>query len=262
MLKPKDRVALALSGGKDSVTLLHILKEARRFPYSELVAVTIDEGIAEYRSEAIEIAKEYCDQLDVEHRIFSFKKLYGYALDEIANVARRKRKQFVCSYCGILRRRALNIAAREVGATKLVTAHNLDDEVQSMVMNLLRGDLSSMSKREHVSEGGEGLIPRVKPLCEVLEREVALYAFLRKIRMQSSSCNYLETSLRSDVRRFLNKLEDKHHGMKFTVYRTFEKIQPHVKATKRYDGRCKICGEPTTRAICMACQTLKDLNLS
>lgn len=263
MLRPDDKVALALSGGKDSVSLLHILSGLeKRFPRSKMVAITIDEGIEGYRSEAVEIAEENCEKLDVEHHVYTFKGLYGYALDEIAYVARQKGKPFICSYCGILRRKALNVAAKKLNAAKLVTAHNLDDEVQSMVMNLLRGDLASLSREEHELDEGEELIPRVKPLREVPEREVALYAFLKKIRFQSLRCNYLETSLRSDVRGFLNTLETKHPGMKFTIYRSFEKIKPLLRSSeKRGLNLCRICGEPTTREVCMACQTLKDLGL-
>lgn len=263
MLRPTDRVALALSGGKDSVSLLHIMSRLEeKFPMSELVAITIDEGIAGYRSEAVEIARENCEKLSVEHHIYSFKRLYGYTLDEIADAARRRGKQFICSYCGILRRKALNLAAREVNANKLATAHNLDDEVQSMMMSLLRGDVVSMSRGKNDSEGEEGLVPRIKPLCEVPEREVALYAFLRKIRFQSLPCLYLETSLRSDIRRFLNALESKHPGMKFSAYRSFEKIRPQLRfSEERSLGRCRICDEPAARDICMACQTLRDLEL-
>lgn len=262
MLKPNDRIALALSGGKDSVSLLHIMRRLEEsFPQSKMVAITIDEGIASYRSEAVEIAEENCEKLDVEHRVYSFKKLYGYTLDEIADSAKQKDKPFICSYCGILRRKALNVSAKELEATNLVTAHNLDDEVQSMLMNLIRGDMTSMSRGED-DLVREGLVPRVKPLCEVPEREVALYAFLKKIRFQSLPCPYLETSLRSDVRRFLNMLESKHPGIKFTVYKSFEKMLSRMKLSEeRSLGSCRICGEPAARDICMACQTLKDLGL-
>lgn len=260
MLKPDDKVALALSGGKDSVSLLHILSRLEeRFPKSRLVAVTIDEGIGVYRSEAVEIAKETCKNLGVEHHVYSFKTLYGCTLDEIADAAKQREKPFICSYCGILRRKALNLAARNVGGTKLATGHNLDDEVQSMMMNLLRGDVSRMLvKEENVT--GIDLIPRIKPLCEVPEREVALYAFLKHARFQSLPCPYLETSLRNDVRKFLNTLEAKHSGMKFTLYRSFEKIRPQFKSAEEYNlNHCKVCGEPTTEQVCMACQILQEL---
>jgi len=263
LLKPNDRVALALSGGKDSVSLLHIMSRLEeQFPRSDIVAITIDEGIEGYRSEALEIAKENCDLLDVEHRIYPFKRLYGCSLDKIVKKARRCGKPFICSYCGILRRKALNIAAREVEATKIATAHNLDDEVQSMIINILRGDIARMSRGEYDLNNDKRLVPRIKPLCKIPEKEIALYAYLKNIRFQSLPCNYLETSLRNDVRRFLNMLEDKHSGMKFTIYRSFEKILSQLNySDKRVRGWCKICGEPTTRKICMACQTLKDLDL-
>ena len=198
----------------------------------------------------------------MEYHVYTFKSLYGYTLDEVAAAARRRGKSFICSYCGILRRKALNLAAKKLDVARLVTAHNLDDEVQSMVMNLLRGDLASMRRGEAEPEEGVELVPRVKPLREVPEREVALYAFLKEIRFQSLRCGYLETSLRSDVRRFLNALEAKHPGMKFAAYRSFEKIKPLLRPTENRDiSLCKLCGEPTARDVCMACQTLKDLGL-
>ena len=234
-----------------------------QYPRSELVAITIDEGITGYRSEALGIAKKCCEDLGIDHRVYSFQKFYGHTLDEIAAVAMRRGTPFICSYCGILRRKALNIAARKEKATKLATAHNLDDEVQSMVMNLLRGDLATMARVGSAPKAQVGLVPRIKPMCEIPEREVTLYAYLKKITFQSLPCQYLDTSLRSDVRRFLNQMEDKHPGMKFTLYRSFEKIRPHLQGIKqsRTQGWCEICGEPTTRNICMACYTLKQLDL-
>lgn len=265
MLKPNDRVAIALSGGKDSTSLLHILtKLEEKFPKSEIVAITIDEGIANYRSEAIEIAKENCNKLGIEHHTYTFETLYGYTLDAIAKKAKQKNKQFICTYCGVLRRKALNIAAREIKATKLATAHNLDDEVQSMLMNFLRGDMASASRyyrTENKRLEAEGLIPRIKPLCEIPEKDMALYAFIKNLRFQSLLCHYLGTSLRSDVRRFLNEFENKHPGMKFTVLKSFEKIRPFIKfSEKKGMGKCRICGEAAAKDICMACRILRDLD--
>lgn len=266
MLKPDDRIALALSGGKDSVSLLHMLSEIEeKFPKSQLVAITIDEGISGYRREAVRIAKENCARLGVEHQVYSFKELYGSSLDEIVKAAEKWEGELTsCSYCGVLRRRALNVAARELGATRLATAHNLDDEVQSMLMNLLRGDVSRINRAESVLGGTvPGFVQRAKPLCEVPEREVALYAFLRRIKFQTVPCPYLESSLRQDVRLFLNRLETKHGGMKFAVYRSFEKLRPYVDGVgKKEEFRsCEVCGEPTTGGVCRVCQLLRELRL-
>lgn len=76
MFRFDDRIAVAVSGGKDSVSLLHVLAKIElRHPKARLVAVTVDEGIRGYRDEALKIAAENCEKLDVEHRVVSFKEL-------------------------------------------------------------------------------------------------------------------------------------------------------------------------------------------
>ena len=143
-----DRIAVAVSGGKDSISMLHILAKTVRFhPKSSLVAVTVDEGIKGYRNEALDIAAANCEALGLEHRVISFKNLYGFTLDEIINSAgpKTERELTACAYCGVLRRRALNVVARGVHADKVATAHTLDDEVQTSLMNIFRGDITRLN---------------------------------------------------------------------------------------------------------------------
>lgn len=265
MLKPNDKIAVAVSGGKDSVALLHILHRIeKKFPKSKLLAITIDEGITNYRDEAIEIASENCQKLGVKHIIVSFKELYGHCLDEIIRVSRKTNGFAPCSYCGVLRRRALNIAAKRAGADKLVTAHNLDDEVQTMILNIIHGDALRIARVVPVLGNEDSqFVQRIKPLCKVPENEVALYAYLRKIRFQTTPCPYVSESLRNDIRNFLNRLEVKHSGTKFTIFRSFERIRPALKniVGQVQLWKCEICGEPTVGRICKPCQALKDIGL-
>ena len=126
MFSPADHIAVAVSGGKDSLTMLMILKKlSAKFTQTKITAVTVDEGIAGYREEAVDLAKEYCDKLDVDHEIVSFKELYGDGLDDF--LKGKTERMTACSYCGVFRRKAINIGAKRVGATKIATAHNLDD---------------------------------------------------------------------------------------------------------------------------------------
>jgi len=264
MLKPKDKIMVAVSGGKDSVTLLHILaKIESTFPEAELCVVTVDEGIKGYRDEALKAAVKNCQKLGVKQVIVSFKQMYSYELDEIVDMTKGKGLG-PCSYCGVLRRKSLNTAAREAGADKLATAHSLDDEVQTIMLNILHGDVSRTARVKPVLDAVHPeLIPRIKPLCQVPEREVALYAHFRGFDFQNTPCPYAGTALRNDVRTMLNGMEHRHPGTKFTIFRSMEKIRPALEAASEEMKirECKICGEPTTEEICRTCQILQELSV-
>jgi uncharacterized protein (TIGR00269 family) len=250
MFEWDSRIALGVSGGKDSLVLLQILHqiESNR-PKAELIAVCIDEGISKYRNEALRLTEKNCRKLDIEMHTLSFKELFHETMDQIAV---KERDLGACSYCGILRRKALNEAAKRVDADLLATGHNLDDMAQSVLLNILRGDTNRI---DAFNPGGQELgdyIRRVKPLCEVPERETTYYAFINNIDFQSIPCPYADEAMRSDVRRFLNQMEYKRPGTKFIVYQTGLKIRgaPEVRVM----NRCKVCGVLTPYEECRACQ--------
>lgn len=263
-----DRIAVAVSGGKDSISLLHILaKTEHAHPKSSLVAVTVDEGIKGYRNEALEIAATNCKTLGVEHHVVSFKRLYGFTLDEIIahRRAKDKRKLTACAYCGVLRRRALNVAAREVCANKVATAHTLDDEVQTSLMNIFRGDIARLFKENPATaEVHPLLVRKVKPFCEIAERESTLYAYVKKIRFQDTPCPYASEAMRNDIRTMLNRMEEKRAGTKYTVFKSMERIRPAlIEVVKKDDFQtCAECGEPASGSLCRTCEMLKEFQLT
>ena len=265
MFEFDDRIAVAVSGGKDSVSLLHVLaKIERSYPKTSLVAVTVDEGIKGYRDEALEIAVENCKKLGIEHHVVSFKKLYGYRLDEIVKSLKQKGESGLtpCAYCGVLRRKALNIAARSLKADKLATAHMLDDETQTILLNIFHGDVLRIAREKPVTdEAHPKLVRKVKPFCEIPEKETALYAYVKKIKFQSKPCPYASEALRNDVRLMLNRMEEKHAGIKFTIFKSIEKIRPALEDIASKEGlmECSECGEPTSERICKTCQMLKQV---
>jgi uncharacterized protein (TIGR00269 family) len=266
MLNFNDHLAVAVSGGKDSISLLHILSKMVRFrPKTSLTAVTIDEGIKGYRDEALEIATENCKKLEIPHHVVSFKKLFGFTLDEIISKARANRQTELtsCAYCGVLRRRALNVGARQVQANKIATGHTLDDEVQTMVMNIFRGDIMRLAKEKPItSEVHPLLIKKIKPFCEILENESALYAYVKKIPFQDTPCPYASEAQRNDIRVMLNYMEEKHAGTKFTVFKAFERIRPALEETvkKEVFKICCECGEPAALNLCKTCELLKHVS--
>jgi uncharacterized protein (TIGR00269 family) len=263
MLKFDDRLAVAVSGGKDSLSLLHILAKLRKFrPKTTLTAVTVDEGIEGYRDEALKIAAANCQKLQIPHHIVSFKELYGFTLDEIVQRARKTRQKDLtaCAYCGVLRRKAINFGARQAGARKVATAHTLDDEVQTALLNIFHGDIARLAKEQPVTcETTPLLVQKIKPLCEIPEKESALYAYVKKIQFQDTPCPYAGEALRNDIRGMLNVMEQKHAGTKFCVYNAMQRLRPAIEETVKHEDfrLCSECGEPSAQELCKACEMLR-----
>ncbi len=258
---PGDHVAVAMSGGKDSAVTLSILVETfGRRPDIKFTAITIDEGIEGYRNFSIPKVKELCDKLEVPHVVVSFKEGIGCTLDEML---KRERKEASCTYCGVFRRTLLNKKAREIGANKLATGHNLDDDAQTVLLNIMNGDTERLA-RLRPSRAQEGLVPRIKPLIDVPEREVALYAFLKGLPFHMGECPYARESLRGEIKDILNEFELKHPGTKYSVMRGFDNMVDCLK--EKYPqvplARCEICGEPGIKGVCQACKLKERIKIT
>jgi uncharacterized protein (TIGR00269 family) len=140
----------------------------------------------------------------------------------------------------------------------------LDDETQTILLNLLHGDALRIARVKPVlEETHPKFVRRVKPMCEVPEKEIALYAHLKQIEFQSAPCPYASTALRSDIRAMLNRMEKKHAGIKFALVRSVERIRPALEAAAKEVKLkdCTACGEPTTGKICKPCQMLQKLGI-
>jgi uncharacterized protein (TIGR00269 family) len=267
MIKYGERVAVGVSGGKDSLSLLYVLKkffdQHGRSSKDDLIAVTIDEGIGGYRDESLAIVKDFCARLGVQGRVLSYKDLFGVSMDE-AMVKRPSEKMSSCSICGTFRRRAIDLAAESVGADVVATAHNLDDQLQTFMINLLAGDVERigwMHPRPVQYAGGSGM-KKVKPFVELYEHEIAFYALQRNIPFQSEECPYMDESIRTDLREFFNRMEKEHPGIKNNAYASMMKVSEKLRmsaAEPRGDKKCTICGRDATGDICSVCRTVKVL---
>jgi uncharacterized protein (TIGR00269 family) len=230
LIRPGERIAVALSGGKDSTALLHLLAGiAPDLRDVTLTAVTIDEGIAGYRDATLRVAREVAARLGVEHRTIAFDEVSGSTLDAMVAAG----GDHPCSLCGIHRRRAIMDAAAELGATAVATGHNLNDEAQTVVMNCLRGDLPGFT-RSPVREPVDGGLRRIKPLFRIPEKEVALYGMRAGFLHELPECPYAGTALRSEVRRMVDRLEHLRPG-------TLERI---VRGQEEVAALCALAGRP------------------
>lgn len=256
LVPPGSRMAVALSGGKDSSVLLFLLNRLRdRLGITDLVAVTVDEGIAGYRDETMEAAGSLCQGLRIPSICISFNERFGETLDQML-VGREHR---ACSYCGTFRKRLLEEGARRAGASLMATGHCLDDEVQAAAMNVLRADIGRIT-RELPDKGRGPFIPRIKPLSGLMGREVALYAMLSGLYTELPECPYTPHALRAEVRGILNHLErDRPGAMRLMMqnYGSFRECMRR-KAPSLPLGRCLQCGAPASGESCRVCTLLRE----
>ncbi|MHA2040712.1 MAG: TIGR00269 family protein [Candidatus Thorarchaeota archaeon] len=262
MLREEDRIAVAVSGGKDSAVLMDVLFRIEQdFPNVELVPITIDEGIQGYRDKALEAAKNLTNNLGLKLEVRNFSSLFGQSLDEIVT-GRGKNSVGACSYCGVLRRRAINTAAKDLAADVVVTGHNLDDEAQTIIMNMMRGDSrrivrTSRSRAKPMS----GLVPRVKPIKELSERDIVAYTHHLSLPYHDVPCPYAVEAYRNDIREFLNRMEHKRPGTLLATLRSSESIAVAFEQNAGASNikTCETCGDPTSSRICKVCSMLEDL---
>lgn len=264
MIEYGDKVAVGVSGGKDSLSLLYVLKmlfDKHPNNGNELVAVTIDEGIKGYRDESLQIVKDFCAQLGIESKILSYQSLFGMDMDQ-AMIQRSSQKVSSCSICGTFRRRAIDIAAEAVGADIVATAHNMDDQLQTFMINLLAGDVERIGwiypeSVQYVQSG----MKKVKPFVEIYEYEIAFYALQRDIPFQSEECPYMNESIRTDLREFFNRLEKDHPGIKYNGYKSMTKVSKVLRSSipSSEIKKCSRCGHVSTGDICSVCKTLSIL---
>ena len=259
MVERGDRIAVALSGGKDSIVLLYVLHKIFRDRKDlEISAITIDEGIKGYREHTLDHAVKLTHDMGIQHVIKSFREGFGVSLDELTRI----KEHAACTLCGVLRKNLLNKTARELGADKLAIGHNLDDESQTIMMNYLRGDMDRL-KRMLPNVKQPGLVMRIKPLRSIPEKEVALYGFLNGLPVSMDECPYAGEALRNEIREMLNNYEVKHPGTKYSLLGGFETISEALRSPDTEILTCRICGEPGSEAVCKTCRLLgKTLEMS
>ena len=259
MIKHSDRIAVAVSGGKDSLSLLHIMNMLCGKHGSSVCAITIDEGIEGYREESLDMVRKFASQLNVEHKILSYEELYGVGLEDSLQL-RKDRKMSSCAICGTFRRRAIDIAAERVGANVIATAHNLDDVLQTFIINILAGDVERIGWTYPEPVGYADGLRKIKPFTEIYEHEIAFYALVNEIPFQGEECPHMNEGIRTEIREFLNRLEKEHAGIKYNAYNTMLKVAKRLKdSASKEHGKCIFCGRDSTNEICSVCSMMITL---
>ncbi|KAF6237727.1 hypothetical protein HO173_003928 [Letharia columbiana] len=202
-----ERVAIGASGGKDSTVLASVLKTLNeRYHYGlNLLLLSIDEGIKGYRDDSLETVKRNAVQYDMPLEIVGYDELYGWTMDQVVSQIGKKGN---CTYCGVFRRQALDRGAARLGINHVVTGHNADDIAETVMMNLLRGDLPRLARATSiVTASAASDIKRSKPLKYAYEKEIVLYAHHKGLDYFTTECIYSPEAFRGSARTLIKSLE-------------------------------------------------------
>ncbi|KAK9497035.1 hypothetical protein O3M35_012825 [Rhynocoris fuscipes] len=259
LFKRGDLVAVAASGGKDSTVLAYVLKLLNeKYDYGlKLVLLSIDEGITGYRDDSLETVKQNRDDYEMPLKVLSYEDLYGWTMDAIVQQIGKKNN---CTFCGVFRRQALDRGAAMLNVDVLATGHNADDLAETVIMNVLRGDIARLQRCTAIKTESEGSIPRVKPLKYTYEKEIVMYAYFKRLVYFSTECIYAPNAYRGHARAFLKDLEKIRPSAIIDIIHSGEQLtlKDNVQIPKR--GVCIQCGFVSSQKICKACVLLEGLN--
>jgi uncharacterized protein (TIGR00269 family) len=251
MFRRDDRVLVAVSGGKDSLSLWDILWRLGYEADGLYIGLGIDGGIG-YSDESQRLTEAFATERNLKLQVVSVPQEHSETIPEMAQRTHRGRGK-PCAVCGLTKRHIMNRVAREGKYAILVTGHNLDDEAATLLGNTLNWQAGYLTRQGPVLEADQpGLARKAKPLCRIYEREMAAYALLRGIAYIYEECPYAEGAKSIYYKELLNKLEADRPGAKLSFYVSFLEAKEGGLFTAQADPEveklhtCPSCGQPTT----------------
>lgn len=259
LFQPGERVAIGASGGKDSTVLAYVMKTLNeRHNYGlDLFLLSIDEGITGYRDDSLETVKRNEVQYGLPLKVVSYQELYGWTMDAIVQKIGLKSN---CTFCGVFRRQALDRGAAMLKVDKIVTGHNADDIAETVLMNILRGDIARLKRCTAITTGSEGTIPRSKPFKYTYEKEIVMYAYFKKLDYFSTECIYSPNAYRGHARAFLKDLESVRPSVIIDIIYSGDTLSVKEEVKMPVQRRCERCGYIASQELCKACILLEGLN--
>jgi uncharacterized protein (TIGR00269 family) len=256
MFVPGERVLVAVSGGKDSLSLWDILL---RLGYAtEGIYINLGIPHLSYSDVSQQKVEQFAAQHGTAFRVVNVKNEYGQTIPE---AARRKRGRSPCSTCGLVKRHIMNQVAREGGFAVLATGHNMDDEAAVLFQNSLHWATGYLARQAPALPASRpGLVRKVKPLIRLYEREMAAYALVRGIDYVYEECPYSRGATTLFYKVLLNQLEEVSPGAKQTFYLNFLQARAEGRLLPQTANEvemhpCPRCGQPTTVPdLCAFCR--------
>jgi len=273
LLEKGDKIAIAISGGKDSCLLLHWLaKFAKKIPNIKLVAIHAFRGDG-YSAKLMQSCEEMCKEAGVELHVASFSKELDVTFLDVVNIT-KKTGANRCSVCGVFRRRILDSAAKKLGCNKLATGHNLTDEAQSYLMNFIRGDVGPFGHLGPISlPKRKGFVQRIRPLRDLPEEDIRQYVNLKKWTYNPAPCPCRIGSMRHNMIVVMDALKQARPSAEQSIVSSGDKIRALAinrsartlsSASLKKDEKlastllrkCKLCKNSCSGEICRVCQLL------
>jgi uncharacterized protein (TIGR00269 family) len=262
MFSPQERVLVAVSGGKDSLSLWDILLRLGYLADGLYIGLGIDGGFG-YSDQSQQMAEKFAAERSVRLQVVSVAKEYGETIPQLAGRSQRGFDK-TCSVCGMTKRHIMNRIACQGDYHVLVTGHNLDDEAATLLGNTLNWLPGYLVRQAPVLEATRpGLVRKAKPLCRIYERDMAAYAILRGIEYIYEECPYAAGSNSIFYKELLNRLEAQRPGAKLAFYLSFLQAKvdglfaPQADPGLEKIHSCTTCGQPTTApGECSFCRML------
>ena len=254
LVEKNDIPVVAVSGGKDSLSVWHILN---RLGY-QADGLYVDLGIGDYSRESLKKIRMMAETLKRKVFVFHIRKIFERGIDEIAKTIRR----VPCSACGMIKRYVMNKVCIDKGYNVLITGHNLDDEAAALMGNLLYWKEEYLWKKSPLLEGREGHLSRkVKPLFLCSEREMAAYALISRIDYIYEECPFSIDAKSLTYKAILNNLETTSPGTKLQFIKGYLKMVKRGEETTRDITYCATCGYPCYGDKCNMCRLLERFHI-
>ena len=251
MIERGERVLVAVSGGKDSLALWHILHELGYAAEGLYLGL----GIGDYSDESGRFARDFATRFGLVLHEVDLPGDVGFDIPDGSRAARRA----PCSACGLSKRHLFNQAATQLGFDVVATGHNLDDEAAVLFGNTLRWDAEYLGRQYPVLPAAEGFAKKVKPLVRLGEREMAAYCVTQRIDYILDECPMAVGNRHLHYKELLNRLEDSSPGAKAAfLFHFFDKAHQHFAdaVVEERDAleACTVCGSPTPAGECAFCR--------
>jgi len=264
MFGPDEKVLVAVSGGKDSLSLWDILHRLGYNVDGMYIGLGIDEQIG-YSEESHRLTVKFASEHGLKLHVVDIQKDYGHSIPVLADLTHRGQGR-PCSVCGVVKRHEMNRIARDLGYDVLATGHNLDDEAAVLFGNTLSWSKEYLLRQGPVLPEHDGLARKVKPLCRFYEKEMTAYAMLRGIEYIYEECPFSVGSTSISYKELLNRLENERPGAKLTFYLNFIEARKNglfaedVKPTPQALFNCPSCGQPTAyEGKCSFCRLMEKV---